>query len=79
MYQIEFREEKPILHAFELLPAGKMKNNGSAHDKYEDFVQDTLKRFLLSWFSRKEGSELDKERTFKLIIKPRPMREDDSH
>ncbi|WP_455392696.1 hypothetical protein [[Eubacterium] cellulosolvens] len=74
MYQIEFREGKPVLHAFDLLSAGKMKNNGSAHDNFEDFVQDTLKRFLLSWFTRKEGTELDKERTFKLVIEPHGMR-----
>jgi hypothetical protein len=67
MYQIEFKEEKPVLHAFELLSAGKMQNNGSAHGNFEEFVQDTLKRFLLSWFTRKEGTELDKERTFKII------------
>lgn len=68
MYQIEFKDDKPVLHSFNLLSSGKMINNGSAHGKYEDFVQDTLKRFLLSWFTRKEGTELDKERTFKLII-----------
>ena len=68
MYQIEFKEEKPILHAYHLLPAGKMENQGSAHDKYEDFVQDTLKRFLLAWFTRKEGTELDRERKFELHI-----------
>jgi hypothetical protein len=68
MYQIEFQEEKPVLHAYHLLSAGKMENQGSAHDKFEDFVQDTLKRFLLSWFTRKEGTERDKERKFELII-----------
>ena len=68
MYQIEFKDEKPVLHSFNLLSSGKMINNGSSHGNYEDFVQDTLKRFLLSWFTRKEGTELDKERTFKLII-----------
>jgi hypothetical protein len=45
-----------------------MENNGSAHDKYEDFIQDTMKRFLLSWFRHKEGTELDKERKFELHI-----------
>jgi hypothetical protein len=68
MYKIEFKDEKPVLHAFDLVSSGKMKNNGSAHDKFEDFIQDTLKRFLLSWFTRKEGTELDKERKFTLVI-----------
>ena len=75
MYQIEFKDEKPVLHAFDLLSAGKMNNNGTAHDKFEDFVQDTLKRFLLSWFTRKEGTELDKERKFTLIIEGRGFRD----
>lgn len=74
MYQVEFRDEKPVLHAFNLLPAGKMENNGSAHDNYEDFVQDTLKRFLLSWFTRKEGTERDKERKFQLVIRSHGMK-----
>jgi hypothetical protein len=74
MYQIEFKDEKPVLHAFDLLPAGKMKNNGSAHDKFEDFIQDSLKRFLLSWFTRKEGTELDKERKFTLVIEGHGLR-----
>lgn len=73
MYQIEFKDEKPILHAFDLLPAGKMKNNGSAHGNFEDFIQDTLKRFLLSWFTRKEGTELDKERKFTIVIEGHGM------
>ena len=68
LYKIEFKEEKPILHSYNLLSQGKMENNGSAHDKFEDFVQDTIKRFLLSWFRRKEGTELDKERKFELHI-----------
>ncbi len=68
MYQIEFSDEKPVVHSFDLLPSGKMQNNGSAHDKFDEFVQDTIKRFLLSWFTRKEGTELDKERKFTLII-----------
>jgi hypothetical protein len=68
MYKIEFQDEKAILHSYNLLPQGKMENNGSAHDNYEDFVQDTLKRFLLSWFRHKEGTELDKERKFELHI-----------
>jgi hypothetical protein len=75
MYQIEFKDEKPVLHAFDLLSAGKMNNNGTAHDKFEDFVQDTLKRFLLSWFTRKEGTELDKERKFTLIIEGHGLRD----
>ena len=66
--QIEFKDEKPVLHAYHLLSQGKMENQGSAHDKFEDFVQDTLKRFLLSWFTRKEGTERDKERKFELYI-----------
>lgn len=74
MYQIEFKDEKPVLHTFDLLPAGKMKNNGSAHDKFEDFIQDSLKRFLLSWFTRKEGTELDKERRFTLVIEGHGLR-----
>jgi len=74
MYQIEFKDEKPILHTFDLLPAGKMKNNGSAHGNFEDFIQDTLKRFLLSWFTRKEGTELDKERKFTIVIEGHGMR-----
>ena len=74
MYQIEFKDEKPVLHTFDLLPAGKMKNNGSAHDKFEDFIQDSLKRFLLSWFTRKEGTELDKERKFTLVIEGHGLR-----
>ncbi len=74
MFQIEFKDEKPVLHAFDLLSAGKMQNNGSSHGNFEDFVQDTLKRFLLSWFTRKEGTELDKERKFTLIIEPHGMR-----
>lgn len=68
MYQIEFKEERPVLHAYNLLAQGKMENNGSAHGGFEDFVQDTLKRFLLSWFRRKEGTEMDKERKFELHI-----------
>jgi hypothetical protein len=68
MYKVEFQAEKAILHSYNLLPQGKMENNGSAHDKYEDFIQDTLKRFLLSWFRHKEGTELDKERKFELHI-----------
>jgi hypothetical protein len=68
LYQIAFQDEKPILHTFDLYSPGKMKNNGSAHGNFEEFVQDSLKRFLLSWFTRKEGTELDKEREFKLII-----------
>jgi hypothetical protein len=64
-----------VLHAFDLLSAGKMNNNGTAHDKFEDFVQDTLKRFLLSWFTRKEGTELDKERKFTLIIEGHGLRD----
>jgi len=68
LYKIEFQGEKPVLHSYNLLAQGKMENNGSAHDKYEDFIQDTLKRFLLSWFRRKEGTELDKERKFELHI-----------
>ena len=68
MYKIEFKDEKPVLHSYNLFAQGKMENNGSAHDKYEDFIQDTLKRFLLSWFRRKEGTELDKERKFELHI-----------
>jgi hypothetical protein len=68
MYQIEFQEEKPVVHAYHLLPSGKMESQGSAHDKFEDFIQDTMKRFLLSWFTRKEGTERDKERKFELHI-----------
>jgi hypothetical protein len=68
MYKVEFQDEKAILHSYNLLPQGKMENNGSAHDKYEDFIQDTLKRFLLSWFRHKEGTELDKERKFELHV-----------
>jgi len=68
MYQIEYKDEKPLLHAYHLLSAGKMENQGSAHDKFEDFVHDTLKRFLLGWFMRKEGTERDKERKFELYI-----------
>jgi type IV secretory pathway VirB4 component len=68
MYKIEFKGEKPVLHSYNLLSQGKMENNGSAHDKYEDFIQDTMKRFLLSWFRRKEGTERDKERKFEIHI-----------
>jgi len=68
MYQIEFKEEKPVLHAYNLLAQGKMENNGSAHGGFDDFIQDTMKRFLLSWFRRKEGTEMDKERKFELHI-----------
>ena len=68
LYQIAFKDEKPVLYAFNLLSAGKMENNGSAHGNFEDFIQDTLKRFLLSWFMRKEGTERDKERKFELRI-----------
>jgi hypothetical protein len=66
LYRIEFKDEKPVLHSYNLLSQGKMENNGSAHGNFEEFIQDTLKRFLLNWFKRKEGTELDKERKFEL-------------
>lgn len=74
LFQIEVNEEKPVLHAYNLLSQGKMENNGSAHSNYEDFIQDTMKRFLLNWFKRKEGTELDKERKFELHFIARALK-----
>ncbi len=68
MYKIELKDGKLVLNAYDLLSAGKIKNNGSAHDKFEEFIQDTMKRFLLSWFTRKESTELDLERRLELRI-----------
>ncbi len=74
LYRIEFQDEKPVLYAYNLLSQGKMENNGSAHGNFEDFIQDTLKRFLLNWFKRKEGTELDKERKFELHFVARALK-----
>ena len=56
LYRIEFKEEKPVLHSYNLLSQGKMENNGSAHGNFEEFIQDTLKRFLLNWFKMDKNS-----------------------
>ena len=74
LFRVEFKEDKPVLHAYDLLSSGKLQDNGSAHDDFECFIQDTLKRFLLSWFTRKRGTELDKERKFQLHITGRGLK-----
>ena len=68
LYQIEFKDEKPVLHAFDLLPAGKMQNNGSAHSDFEDFIQKMTDMELKDAASSLNSSSLS---TFTGVLKSR--------
>ncbi len=73
VYKIEMRGEITYLRVYNLYPDGKLDQTGFTEDDYDDFVKDSLKSFLQSWYTRKIGTELDKEREYEIMISHRAI------
>lgn len=67
VYSVEVGEDFARLRAFKKSPR-KVDAFSSTDKDYDSFVKDTIKRFILAWYSRKLSDELDKEREFVIKI-----------
>lgn len=74
-YRIEFNNDNGvILCAYDKCSTGKMELAGKVESDFESFIECNITRFLMSWYKRKTGDELAKERVLQLKITSKAMK-----
>jgi hypothetical protein len=69
-FKIDFDEEEaPVLKVYNKFSDDKLEFVRSTYKNYSVFIEDSITRFILSWYKRKLGDEIAKDRMLELKIR----------
>jgi hypothetical protein len=75
LFKIEFDEEEvPVLNVYNKFSDDKVEFLRSTDKEFSSFIEDCIVRFILSWYKRKLGDELAKDRMISLKIRSETLK-----